>query len=251
MIIRDVINYTGGTPTSLTGREYLSPDHNDTLVVALHCDDMKGPADGSQLDRLESIDWWPKFARTVNYPFNLFAVQVSGITFHFLLKDIIKAMKTRYNPKNIVLLGCGRGAFDVYNILSENTEPEIKLIINISGGSDRSGSISRWPKVRGLAWHGVSDPRYPISAHREVVQKYNDTHGAGRIQLNELSGVGYDAWEQAFSPDPSKDQSLQFVISQLQLGGVPPVPEDPRIKELEAEIQRLRTIITETLNELK
>jgi len=248
MIIRNVINYTGGTPISLTGREYLSPDPTDTLVVALHCDDMRGPADGSQLDRLETIDWWPKFARNVVYPFNIFAAQVSGITFHYLLKDIIKAMKTRYNPKNIVLLGCGRGGFDTYNILSENTDPEIKLVINVSGGSDRSGSISRWPKVKGLVWHGTSDPRYSVASHQAIVNKYNSTHGAGRIKFNALSGVGYEAWNVAFNPDPAKDQSLQFVINELNLGPVKPPPANDDLAEL---INRIKTQLTEALNALQ
>jgi hypothetical protein len=253
MIANNVINYTGGTSTSLTGREYLSPVATDTLVIALHPDELRGPADGSQLNRLETIDWWPKFAKTVDYPFNIFAVQNSGSTFHYLLKNIIKAMKARYNPKNIVLLGIGRGAFDVYNILSENTDPEIKLVITVSGGSDRTGSIFKWPGVKGIAWHGNNDSRYPIQAHQQTVSDYNRHHGSkgGNIQFNAISGVGYEAWNVAFNPDPAKDQSLKFVIDTLKLGQPTTPNEDPRLKELEAQMNAIKAQLTEALNALQ
>lgn len=256
MIIRDVINYTGGTQISFTGREYLAPNGSDTLVIALHPDELRGPADGSQLNKLESIDWWPKFAKSVDYPFNIFAVQNSGSTFHYLLKDLIPAMKQRYNPKNIVLIGLGRGAVDVYNLLSENTDSEIKLIVAVSGNSERSGSIFRWPLVRGQAYHGTGDTHYTLTSHRDTVNKYNDTHGANRIQFIELQGVGHDAWKHAFNQNPANDPAFQFVKEELQLDQPAPPPDDncddirQQLAAMTAERDNLRAIINAAYNEL-
>lgn len=252
MIIRDVINFTGGTQISLTGREYLAPNGSDTLIVILPCEDLRGPADGSQLNKMEQIDWWPKFARNTDYPFNIFAVQVSG-GYHFLLGNLIPAMKNRYNPKNIVLLGCGLGGFAAYNVLSETTDPAVKLVITISGGSDRTGSISNWHIVKGQAWHGTIDPRFSIAAHKDAVKKYNDTHGQ-RIDFNELQGVGYEAWKHAFNPNPANDPAFQFVKTQLNLGqATPPADNCDEIRQqlaaVTAQRDELQNIIIAAYNE--
>jgi len=245
MIINDVKNYTGGTASSFTGREYLAPGGSDTLVIALHPEELKGSADGSQLNVLESIDWWPKFARNQNYPFNIFALQTNTTTLHGILNTIIPAMRKRYNPKNIVLVGLGRGAVDMYNILSENKDADdIKLVIAVSGYSERTGSIpSKWTSVKGLAFHGVNDTRYPISLHQDTVNKYNNSF-PGSMALVSFANTGYEAWTKAFNANTSNDQALQFVINELSLAQPTPAPPATNCDEIQQQLTAAQAQIT-------
>lgn len=243
----------------IIGREYLTD--SDTLVIMLHGIGERGPNDLSKISLVEKLSGWPKYAKGQRpgaasvtgqneYPFNIFAIQISEGSYHEYFKTLIPAMKKRYNPKKIVIAGISLGCIGLYGILSENTDEEIKVVIPICGKSDRNGSITKWKTVTGLAWHGDADTTIRIADHRTTVDEYNRVHKprGGHIYFNTLKGVGHNAWDRAFNVDPAKDESLQFVLKELGGIGKPeptpdPIPQQPDWTDYNAAIDEVLSLM--------
>jgi predicted peptidase len=212
------------------GREYLSSTATDVMCLFFHGVGEKGPANGSELWEVEKNNGWPKFAKgerypaqmngAVEYPFNMFAIQIQTEYTDAILSNIIPACKERYGAKRFIIVGISLGCIALYRLIGKFGDESIKVVVPICGNGSRHNDEETMTTLQGLAWHSEFDPTVSYKSHRDLVDRYNRFHKpkGGHILFNTLKDNSHAAWNRAFDINPDNDKSLDFVSSVLKIG---------------------------------
>lgn len=210
---------------TVTARQYLSETPSKNWLIWFHGMGERGPEDGSQLNLVEKLPGFPKFAKgvrpgattstgTVEYPFNIFAVQTEG-DYQFEKNVMSSYITLHRKAEKIILGGISLGGICAIESLADFNDIGgfIKGVVNICG----SGEVSRVPRTRKVPiiwWHGDKDTIVKFTdataanpagtrGAREFVAAYEATKG--EIDFRILPGVGHNAWDYAFKDDSNLD----------------------------------------------
>jgi predicted esterase len=217
----------GGT---VTARLYQPITPSSNWVIWYHGMGQVGPDDGSQLNEVEFLPGFPKFAKGIRpgesterglmeYPFNIYAVQTEA-NYNFEKVVLATYIALKKKAKNLVVGGISLGGictmesgFD-FNDLGGF----IKGLLNCCGSFEVS-KASRMRNIPILWWHGDQDttvkytdatPTNPNGV-RGALEASNALKALGKpVEFITLQGVGHNAWDKAFTTAPD-DKSLAFV----------------------------------------
>ena len=148
---------------------------------------------------------------TVEYPFNIAAIQVE-LSYGNYLKSIPAWLMYRFGAENIIIAGISLGCIAAYDMMAWDKHNKVLGVVACCGNESVT-AVPAHPVYKGIAWHGANDTTVSHSSHLNFVNEYNKQKGAqgGNIEFNSLPGVGHNAWDYAFKADESQDKSLAFV----------------------------------------
>jgi predicted esterase len=193
-------------------------ENKTDCVIFCHGRGERGAVDGSQIDLLEKLSGWPKFAKgkrpgsttetgSIEYPFNIIAPQVA-VTYNEILYWVVQWVVLKFGYKNIVVAGISMGNYAIYDMMKWDIGNHIKGFVACCG-SQELAELPQTKKINGIAWHGTADTTVSYSNHKAFADAYNSA--GGQLQFNSLEGVGHNAWDYAFKANPAEDKSLEFV----------------------------------------
>jgi predicted esterase len=222
------------------------------VVVWYHGVGEEGPIDGSKIDLVEKLEGFPKFARgkrpwgstitgSIEYPFDIIAVQVKKhsdfkLSYDFLKPRILPFLVEEYGYENIICGGISMGNYGAWRMIQKSTPgiERVKGIVAICG----SGSIgvSELKMLPGIAWHGYLDDVVAYSTHKNYVDGYNAAGGS--VDFNTLPTVKHNAWTYAFNTNIAKDRTAQKVIEMFSHA-----ERDKKLKDFQTAKSNLQTLI--------
>lgn len=207
---------------TVTARLYQPLKASSNWVIWFHGMGEVGPDDGSQLDEVEKLPGFPKFAKgvrpdgkdkgSIEYPFNIFAVQTEA-NYNFEKVALVTYIALKKKAKNIVVGGISLGGIAALESLLDFNDlgGNIKGVLNCCGTID----VSKTNRVRSvpiLWWHGDKDNTVKYNdATRGALQASQALQAQGKpVEFITLPGVGHNAWDKAFTTAPD-DKSFAFV----------------------------------------
>lgn len=209
--------------TTVTARLYQPIKPSNNWIIWLHGMGETGPADGSQLNEVEKLPGFPKFAKgvrpgesvergTIEYPFNIYAVQTES-SYSFEKAALATYLAGKKKAAKLGMIGISMGGFGVMESLFDfyDLYNNIDFAINCCGSVD----VAKTNRVRNvplLWWHGDKDTVVKYSDPvRGAVEASNALKAQGKpVEFITLPGVGHNAWDKAFTQAPN-DKSLAFV----------------------------------------
>jgi predicted esterase len=260
MKITNQIQKSAFNLTKFNFRLYEAPVKTTDCVIFCHGQGERGPADGSQINLVEKLPGWPKFAKGVRpgsssvtgyneYPFNIIAVQVVN-SYSEINSWITTWAALKFGYKAIVNVGISMGGFGVWDQLRLDLGDYTKGFVSIAARQELS-EIPYTKKLPGLAWAGTNDPLSQVQ-YKDVVacvEAYNAA--GGKVELISLEGVGHNAWDYAFNVDPAKDRTLAFVNKIFAENKVAAAPAPQVVYDPIAEHNKTLTAVMSAVEALK
>lgn len=209
---------------TVTARLYQPIKPSSNWIIWLHGMGETGPADGSELNDVEKLPGFPKFAKgvrpgettergTIEYPFNIYAVQTES-SYSFEKAALATYLAAKKKAAKLGMVGISMGGFGVMESLFDfyDLYNNIDFAINCCGSVD----VAKTNRVRNvpiLWWHGDKDTvvKYSDPVKGGAVEASNALKSQGKpVEFITLPGVGHNAWDKAFTLAPD-DKSLAFV----------------------------------------
>lgn len=185
----------------LTGLVYLAEPKTDLWVLFLHGIGEVGPADGSQLSKLE-INGWPKHIKNgLELPFNVLAVQSPVNNYGAISKILIPHVLAFYGAGVIAQTGLSMGGIGTYNMLWLDQYQKLCCIVPVCGEPqyrDATGTVNYQSarRIPVMAVHGELDT--VVSFKRGLTGFQNLNTYNNDMKFIPLPGVKHDAWIQAY-----------------------------------------------------
>ena len=261
MNIERLIQKPLSSKAKVTGLRYTQSKNPKNVVLFQHGIGERGPADGSQIQLLEKLQGFPRFARgqrpwsssvtgNIEYEFDIFAPQIVDNYDNEINPYILPFLNVEYGYTNIILAGISLGNYAAWKQTMKYPGRQFLRGIVAVCGSGNKADIPNMEKLPGIAWHGTADPTVSYSSHKSFVDAYNAA--GGEVEWNALDGVAHNAWTYAFNADPSKDKSLQKVN---QIFASIPASDDTAALErenadLKAKVENARRNIQDILSQL-
>lgn len=205
---------------TVTARLYQPLKPSNNWVIWLHGKGETGPDTGEELDDVEKLPGFPKFAKAgFEYPFNIYAVQTEA-NYNFEKVSLPTFIALKKNAANVVVAGISLGGIAALESLLDFNDigEQIKGVLNCCGTID----VAKTNRVRSvpiLWWHGDRDTtvRYsdagPLNPNgiRGALEASNALKAQGKpVEFITLPGVDHNAWDKAFTT-AADDKSLAFV----------------------------------------
>lgn len=188
---------------------YTSDTPNKNYLIFLHGKGELGPADGSQLNKVE-IHGYPKHAKNgFEFPFNIIAVQAEK-GYATIRRFLPAYIKLKYNADVIIVTGLSLGGFGTFDMKFYDYLDLVYAIAPVCGGASTSIAES-YPEVKGWAFHGEKDSTVRYTQSKNFVDAYNKTH-TNQIKYTLYENVSHNAWDKAYSVTPGQDELLQWFI---------------------------------------
>jgi predicted esterase len=207
---------------TFTARLYQPLKGSNNWLIWYHGQGETGPDDGSQLDEVEKLPGFPKFAKgvrpdgkdkgSIEYPFNILAVQTEA-NYNFEKTALATYIVGKRKVKNLIVGGISLGGIAAMESILDFNDiyGNIKGVLNCCGTIDVA-KASRVRSVPVLWWHGDRDTTVKYSDPvKGAVQSSAALQALGKpVEFITLPGVAHNAWDRAFTTDPN-DKSLAFV----------------------------------------
>jgi predicted esterase len=208
---------------TVTARLYQPIKPSNNWLVWFHGMGEVGPDDGSQLNEVELLPGFPRFAKgvrpgetsergSIEYPFNIYAVQTEA---NYNLEKVALPTYIALKKKaaNLVVGGISLGGIAAMESILDFNDlgANIKGVLNCCGTIDVA-KVGRVRSVPILWWHGDKDVKVKYTdPTRGALEASNALKALGKpVEFITLPGVAHNAWDKAFTTDPN-DKSLAFV----------------------------------------
>jgi predicted peptidase len=170
------------------------------LILFLHGSGERGPADGSQLDKVKVhgppkiVEKNPDFAFIVVSPQCHANEHWDAKQVLALLDHVIKNYPV--DPDRVYLTGLSMGGFGTW-ATAEAAPDRFAAIVPICGGGDPKQAC----KLKDMpAWvfHGDADPAVPVARAKAMVEAIKKCDENAPIELTIYPGVGHDSWTRTY-----------------------------------------------------
>lgn len=209
--------------TTVTARLYQPIKPSNNWLIWYHGMGETGPADGAELNDVEKLPGFPKFAKGIRpgetlergiheYPFNIYAVQTEA-NYNFEKTALATYIALKKKAASLVVGGISMGGicsmesfFDFYDLGNH-----IDGVLNCCGTVDVA-KTNRLRSIPVLWWHGDRDTTVKYTDPvRGALEASSAMKAQGKpVEFITLPGVGHNAWDKAFTTAPD-DKSLSFV----------------------------------------
>jgi len=212
---------------------------SDDWVITLHGLGTEGPADGSQLSKVDGQGYAAKAKAGFEFPFNILAPQLPNSPYfdYWMLTNtdgwFVNQVKEVWKADEIIVTGLSLGGRGSWQLLRYDKKGYIKAIAPVCGYYDSQlGPFCNLRRVPGYSVHHVNDMIMRYDWDKGGIDGYNKCGSEtqtvdGVVQplhylrsLTNSTGNPHDAWTAAYDVTPGKDSLLKWIIQQFS----PPVP---------------------------
>ena len=227
----------GISSRNLWCKKYIAKIPTNNWLIWLEGLGELGPADGSQLDKVElfsgttPVTWTAQAAKGFEFPFNIIAIQLpTGWDYWAIQNSAATYVKETLKANEVGVTGYSLGGRGCWTVLNGDSKGYISFIAPVCGYYDFSqGPITALHNVAAYGVHGSLDTTMPYSYDIATQTQYNvnrptqliagATHQAYYLQT--IIGAGHSVWPAAYDLTPGKDGLYQWVIQQFG----PPMPD--------------------------
>lgn len=226
-------------------KKYIAKVPSNNWIIWLPGIGELGPADGSQLDKVDlfsgttPVSWTAQASKGYEFPFNILAVQLpTGFDYWAIQNSIAIYVKETLKANEIGITGYSLGGRGAWYCLQGDSKGYINFIAPVCGYYDFSqGPISNLRTVPVYSVHGDKDTTMPYSYDVSTQTAYNIGRPMQIIlnqqqptdYLHTIPGVAHPVWPYAYDVTPGNDWLLQWVIQQF---GPEQTLQDPVIKTI-------------------
>jgi len=257
-ISKTILNIGGRT---FPCKEYLSNVKTDNWMAWLPGIGELGPADGSQIDKVDlfsgttPVTWTAQASKGFEFNFNILAIQLPPTWDYWAIQNTLAIyLKEQRGAKKIGVVGYSLGARGCWTVLQGDSKGYIDFIAPVAGFYDFSqGPISNLRTVPVYGLHGDKDTTMPYSYDVATQQQYDSGRPTQTINgqsqpcyyLQTIAGASHNIWQIAFDVTPGKDQLLQWVNQQFGVGQTQPQP-DPMVSMYFDPVKQVLVIMTQS-----